>query len=143
MANLDSHGLRSVLNKEVPDVNVSRPWAGPHPPVRLQFLDSTFVRDLEKYERPKTPYQQLQKLLDKIKITDARVEVAKAHVWQSFGEYVLQGAVEFLGTELMHTNNEPVQRRIPATHGESGSSDGQWKLAASIHILKPHYSHST
>jgi hypothetical protein len=56
-------------------------------------------RDLEKYERPKTPYQQVQELLEKIKINEARVEVAKAHVRQNFREDI-RGAVEFLGTEF-------------------------------------------
>jgi hypothetical protein len=72
----------------------------------LAFLFENFsskllqvYRDLAKYERPKTPYQQVQELLDKIKINEARVEVAKAHVRQNFREDV-NGAVEFLGTEF-------------------------------------------
>jgi hypothetical protein len=48
--------------------------------------------DLEKYERPKTPNQQVQELLENIKINEARVEVAKAHVRQNFRENV-HGAV--------------------------------------------------
>ncbi len=79
-------------------------------------------RDLEKYEWPKTPYQQVQELLEKIKINEARVEVAKAHVRQNFREDV-HGAVT-LPSKLREIGSRPISNRPAKKAGDDEGGDG-------------------
>jgi hypothetical protein len=56
-------------------------------------------RDLDKHGRPKSQYEQVRDTLDRIHLTDARVEIAKAHVRSTF-RADLQGALMYLSREF-------------------------------------------
>ena len=56
-------------------------------------------RDLNQHGRPKSSYEQVKDMLERIHLTDARVEIAKAHVRATF-RADLTGALMYLSREF-------------------------------------------